>query len=53
VLLDEKWYSLRLGDSIRLFDISTDPGMKRDVASDHANLVTSANAKFGKSNPAK
>ena len=53
VLLDEKWYALRLGDSIRIFDISADPGMKRDVASAHADLLTRAKAEFEKSDPAK
>ena len=39
VLLDEKWYAIQLGQNIRLFDISTDPGMKHDLADVHPDLL--------------
>jgi arylsulfatase A-like enzyme len=51
-LLDEKWFAVILqkksGSVIRLFDITTDPGMKHDVAGEHPELVTRAKAEFPK-----
>jgi hypothetical protein len=53
LLLDEKWYALRLGNSIRICDISTDPGMKHDAAADHPDLLMRAKAEFAKFDLAK
>lgn len=46
VLLDEKWYALGLGGAIRLFDIAADPGLKRDLAAEHPELIARAAAVF-------
>ena len=46
VLLDEKWYAIQLGKTIRLFDITTDPGMKTDLSAQHPDLCTRAQNAF-------
>ena len=45
-LLDEKWYAMQINDTVRLFDISTDPGMAHDVAVQHPDVRSRAAALF-------
>ena len=45
-LLDEKWYAMELDGNIRLFYISTDPGMKHDLSADHPDLAERAKSEF-------
>jgi arylsulfatase A-like enzyme len=48
VLLNEKWYAIKLGQSTRLFDIAIDPGMEHDVSAGHAELRARAEQEFAK-----
>jgi len=56
VLLDEKWYAILLGKTVRLCDITTDPGIKHDLSAEHQDLCARAVGAFeelntkGKSN---
>jgi len=45
-LLDEKWFAMDINGTVRLFDVSTDPGMERDVAEGHQDLVERAETLF-------
>jgi arylsulfatase A-like enzyme len=49
-LLDEKWYALGLGKTVRLFDITTDPGLKHDLSGKRPDLRARAAAEFEKLN---
>jgi arylsulfatase A-like enzyme len=51
VLLDERWYAIQFGHAVRLFDITTDPGMKRDLAAERPNLCDRATAELQKVKP--
>ena len=46
VLLDEKWYAILLGPTVRLFDITADPGMKQNLSTAHPDLCARARAEF-------
>jgi arylsulfatase A-like enzyme len=48
VLLDEKWYAIQLDQTIRLFDVLADPGMKHDLSDAHKELCARATAEFQK-----
>ncbi len=48
-LLDEKWYAMELDGNIRLFDISTDPGMKHDLSAGHPDLAEAPGQSFRRS----
>jgi len=50
VLLDEQWYALALGKTIRLFDITVDPGMQHDVSAAHPELCARAVTELKKLN---
>ena len=50
-LLDEKWYAIQLGKTIRLFDITTDPGMKHDLSVQHPDLCAALSPCFNNSTP--
>ena len=42
VLLDEKWYVMALGETIRVFNITVDPGMRHDLSAAHPELCSRA-----------
>ena len=46
VLLDEKWYAILLGKTVRLFDIAADPGMKHDLSAECQDLCGRATLEF-------
>lgn len=46
ILLDEKWYAIRLGDTVRLFDIFEDPGMKHDLSAENPERTARAMVEF-------
>jgi arylsulfatase A-like enzyme len=46
VLLDEKWYAMRLGETVRLFDIMADPGMQHDLSAENPGRCARAMVEF-------
>ena len=51
-LLDERWYAIQLGPTIRLFDIISDPGMKNDLSTRREDLRTRAATELQKTDQA-